>query len=171
MPRKAKRTAGRWDGKVLPQLEEAERQAWLAIFEAGVELTDPSDKHACAPTLRVAIGPELRLDPLAMYLRSDPTYLRSDPHVPSLGPTPTPMYVRSDPPGPCTFARTPVATPVASGPELRSDPFAIETCDWTTPAWHACVCMHAFARTPCMHRAFCSRAGRCCTRASLLRRW
>ena len=119
MPRKARRTAGRWDGKVLPQLQEAERQAWLAIFEAGVELTDPSDKHACAPTLRVAIGPELRLDPLAMYLRSDPTYLRSDPHVPSLGPTPTPMYLRSDPPVPS------LGPPLR--PPLRADP----SCDRT----------------------------------------
>ena len=66
MPRKAKRRAGRWDAKLQPQLEAAERQAWLAIFEAGVTLTDPSDKDACAPTLRVAIGPELRLDPFAI---------------------------------------------------------------------------------------------------------
>ena len=57
MPRKGKRRAGLWDAKRQAELDAAEKKAWIAIFQAGVTLTDPNDKHACAPTLRVAIGP------------------------------------------------------------------------------------------------------------------
>ena len=53
MPRKGKRKAGCWDPRLQDHLAAAEKQAWLAIFEAGLTPTDPTDKDACAPTLHL----------------------------------------------------------------------------------------------------------------------
>ena len=57
MPRPAAREEDthNWDPRLFNRLERAEKAMWLAIFVAGVDLSDKTQPDACAPTLLVMV--------------------------------------------------------------------------------------------------------------------